>query len=96
MVVSVKGGKLAPAFMRELRGTLERDNDTEQGGLIRRRPPTKGMLDEAAKAGMYRHGEKEYHRLQIRTIEELLAGKAFDTPSSVRPLDWSKQMALPL
>lgn len=97
MVLSVKGGgRLTPAFMRELRGTVEREENTELGGLIALQPPTKGMLDEAAKAGIYTYLGREYHRLQIRTIQELLGGKAFDTPSRVQTLDWMKQGVLPI
>jgi DNA modification methylase len=94
MVLSVKGGKLTPAFMRELRGTMEREHDSEMGGLICLQNPTKGMRQEEAGAGVWDYLGKEYHRLQIRTIEELLAGTAFDTPSRVQTLDWTKQIPL--
>jgi DNA modification methylase len=96
MVLSVKGGKLTPAYVRELRGTLERETDTEMGGFICLQPPTKGMLAEAAKAGTYNYLGRDYHRLQIRTAQDLLDKKAFDTPSRVQTLDWMKQGVLPL
>jgi DNA modification methylase len=96
MVISVKGGKLSPSYMRELRGTVEREDDTELGGFICLQPPTKGMEAEAARAGMYTYQGKDYERLQIRTVEDLLAGKAFDTPSRVQTLGWTKQGMLPL
>jgi len=54
------------------------------------------MISEAASAGMYNYQGKDYPRLQIRTIEELLAGKAFDTPSRVQTLGWQKQTVMPL
>jgi DNA modification methylase len=96
MVLSVKGGKVSPAFMRELHGVLERESDSTMGGLICLQPPTKGMLAEAASAGIYHYLGADYHRLQIRTIEELLDGRAFDTPSKVQTLNWVKQLPLPL
>jgi DNA modification methylase len=96
MVLSVKGGKLTPAFIRELRGVLEREGNSEMGGLICLQHPTKGMLSEAATAGIYTYGGTEYHRLQIRTIQDLLDGNGFDTPSRVQTLSWVKQLALPL
>ncbi|HXC40635.1 MAG TPA: site-specific DNA-methyltransferase [Burkholderiales bacterium] len=96
MVLSVKGGKLTPAFVRELRGVVEREEDSLLAGLICLQQPTKGMGDEAAKAGMFTYQGKDYPRLQIRTIDDLLAGKAFDTPSRVETLSWEKQAALPL
>lgn len=96
MILSVKGGKLTPAFMRELHGVLERESDTKIGGMICLQPPTKGMLTEAASAGMYNYFGTDYPRLQIRTVEQLLEGKAFETPSRVQTLNWVKQLPLPL
>ncbi|HEX6034918.1 MAG TPA: DNA methyltransferase, partial [Anaerolineales bacterium] len=96
MVLSVKGGKLTPAFMRELHGVMEREQHTEMGGLICLQPPTKGMVAEAASAGIYSYLGTDYHRLQIRTIEDLLNGQGFDTPSKVQTLNWVNQLPLPL
>jgi DNA modification methylase len=96
MVISVKGGKLTPAFMRDLRGTMEREADTEMGGFICLEQPTKGMDKEVAKAGMYNYLGKDYPKLQIRTVQELLDGKGFDTPSKVQILGWQKQYAMPI
>lgn len=96
MILSVKGGKLTPAFVRELRGVLEREPDTEMGGFICLQHPTKGMKSEAAAAGVYKYLGKEYDRLQIRTVQDLLDGNGFDTPSKVQTLSWIKQLALPL
>lgn len=96
MVISVKGGKLTPAFIRELRGVLERESDTEMAGFICLQPPTPGMLREVSDAGMYTLDGRDYRRLQIRTIEEMLAGRTFDTPSKVQTLGWATQSVLPL
>lgn len=96
MVISVKGGKLAPAFVRELRGVLEREPNSEMAGLICLQAPTKAMSSEAASAGVYSYQGTRYDRLQIRTIEDLLAGNGFHTPSKVQTLDWVKQLPLPL
>lgn len=90
MVLSVKGGKLTPAFMRELRGVYEREGSSEMGGLICLQPPTRGMKDEASQGGIYSYLGTDYDRIQIRTIEDLLAGRGFHTPSRVRTLDWVK------
>ena len=91
MVLSVKGGKLTPAFMRELRGTMEREDGAEMGGMICLHPSTKGMRAEVADAGVYSYEGRDYHRLQIRTAQDLLDGKCFDTPSTVRTLGKSSQ-----
>lgn len=96
MVISVKGGKLTPAFVRELRGVLERETDTDLGGFICLQEPTKGMAQEAAAASMFEYLGKGYQRIQIRTIEDLLGGRGFDTPSRVQTLHWERQSVLPL
>jgi hypothetical protein len=96
MAISVKGGKVTPAFVRELRGVLEREEDAEIGGFICLEKPTKGMLEEAASAGVYSYNGKDYHRLQIRTIDDLIQGRGFETPSRIETLSWEKQAALPL
>jgi hypothetical protein len=97
MILSVKGGgHVTPAFVRELRGTIEREANCELGGFICLQPPTKGMTQEVAAAGMYRYQGTDYPRLQIRTVQDLLDGKGFLTPSKVQPLDWTKQGVLPI
>ena len=96
MVLSVKGGNLSPAYVRELRGTLERESDTLLGGFISLRPPTKGMRDEAAHAGRIEYRGRMYDKLQLRSVADLLAGRLFDTPSRVETMEWEKQRVLPL
>lgn len=95
MVLSVKGGKLTPAYVRELAGTLNDDEGSALAGFICLNAPTKGMWQAASKAGLWEHLGHSYHRLQIRTIGDLLNKKAFDTPSRVETLDWERQSKLP-
>lgn len=97
MILSVKGGKLTPEFMRDLRGTVDREeSDTKMGGLICLQQPTKGMKEEAASASVYNYLGKDYDKLQIRTIQDLLDGKGFDTPSKVPTLGWKNQIIMPI
>lgn len=96
MVLSVKGGGLTPAFVREVRGALVNTSDTMLTGFICLQPPTKAMKQEAAAAGLYDYLGTAYERLQIRTIEELLNGMGFHTPSKVQTLNWIEQLPLPL
>lgn len=96
MVLSVKGGNVTPAFVRELKGTMDTDDDTEMAGFICLQPPTKGMKDAAAKAGMFTYLGKDYPRVQIRTVEDLLSGRAFETPSVVQTLHKEAQGVLAL
>lgn len=80
IILSVKAGKIPPAHIRELRGTVERGG-AEIVVLISMREPTKPMRQEAAKAGFYKSPWGTTHpRIQILTIEELLGGKGIDYP----------------
>lgn len=97
MAISVKGGgHPIPNWMREIGGVVLREEDTVMGGLICLENPTKGMRDEEAKGGIYAYKGRDYHQLQIRTIQDLLDGKWFDTPSMVRTLGKSSQTIMPV
>ena len=93
MVISVKGGGVQPAQIRELRGVLEREN-SNMAGFICLSNPTQGMIDEAAKAGLWEYEGKKYDRIQIRTIQQLLNGIGFNTPTQVQTLNWDRQLRL--
>src|SRR5690606_24547637 len=75
IVISVKGGEnIGPAFARELRGTIERE-EAEMGILITLAQPTRAMMADAAAAGFVsKSAHGRLPRLQIVTIEDLLAG----------------------
>jgi len=81
IILSVKAGKLHATYVRDLRGVVEREK-AEIGVLISMEPPTKPMLREATQAGFYRPPglADKYPRIQILTIEELLAAKKVDYP----------------
>lgn len=87
VTVSVKGGaQVNPGMVRDLRGTIERRN-AEMGLLILLTPPTKGMLEEANQSGSYTHEMtgQAYPRLQLVTIDQLLAGIRPKMPTPVNP-----------
>lgn len=74
-VVSVKGGdNVSVAMVRDLKGVLDREK-APIGVFMTLVPPTKPMLAEAASAGFYTLGERQYPRIQIITIEDGLNGK---------------------
>ncbi|MFN2615475.1 MAG: DNA methyltransferase, partial [Actinomycetota bacterium] len=84
IVISVKAGKLHATYVRDLRGVMEREG-SEFGILLSMEEPTGKMRAEAASAGFYTvplTGEK-YSRLQIITVEELLAGRGIDYPGRI-------------
>jgi len=84
IIFSVKAGHVQSAYVRDLRGVIERE-DAQIGVLICMEAPTKPMLKEAAEAGFYKPPglEDRYPRIQILTIEELLAGKGVAYPRLV-------------
>ena len=59
------------------------------GVLISLQPPTRDMVAEAASVGTYEHKtiRQRYPRLQLRTVKELMEGKAVERPSNVAALD---------
>jgi len=81
VVVQVKSGQVHATYVRDLRAVVEREKAV-MGLLITLEPPTKPMLTEALSAGYYHSPwwNRDYHKMQIRTIEELLAGQRFDMP----------------
>lgn len=95
VVLSVKGGHLSPQYVRELRGTMERER-AEMAAFLCLSDPTRGMRDEAARAGMFTYEGVKYPRIQIRTVSELLSGHALQTPSRIRTLNWERQTTLAL
>ena len=81
IIFSVKAGHVQAAYIRDLRGVIERE-DAQIGVLICMEAPTKPMRKEAAEAGFYKPPglEDRFPRIQILTIEELLAGKQVEYP----------------
>ena len=81
VILSVKGGHTNVAHVRDLRGVVERER-ADIGVLITMQEPTSHMRSEAAGAGFYHSPgwNKNYPKLQILTVAELLAGKGIDMP----------------
>jgi site-specific DNA-methyltransferase (adenine-specific) len=87
VIVSVKGGEhVNVAMVRDLKGVLEREKEPI-GLLLTLAPSTKDMVTEAAAAGFYESEfwERKFPRLQILTIEEMLAAKRPDIPWGKAP-----------
>jgi site-specific DNA-methyltransferase (adenine-specific) len=72
-IVSVKGGSVSVPMVRDLKGVLDREK-TPIGVFLTLDPPTRPMEKEAASAGFYTLGERQYPRLQLITVEQALAG----------------------
>ena len=82
VVVQVKSGHVNAAYVRDLKGVLEREK-APIGVLVTLEDPTRPMLQEAAAAGFYTpelFPGHQYPRLQVLTIRELLEGKEVQYP----------------
>ena len=85
MVVEVKGGEnVSISHIRALRGVLE-DDLALMAGFIILRPlrdrQRKNFNRFISSAGHITIKDKKYPRMQILSVEEILAGKGFDTPT---------------
>ena len=82
IVVQVKSGHVNRGQIATLKGDMEREK-AELGLFITLEEPTRPMLQEAVAAGFYEpehYPGQQYPRLQILTIDELLAGKPAEYP----------------
>lgn len=76
IVVSVKGGHVTVNQVRDLKGVMEREK-APIGLFVCLEEPTAPMKKEAAAAGFYRGvNGKDYPRLQLLTVKDLLEGRA--------------------
>lgn len=97
MVLSVKGGNIRPTDLRDLRGVLEREADSVMAGFISMKEPTKAMLEEASRAGIYEYAGVPYERMQLLTIRQILEEKReFHTPGKLGIRGSTGQANLPL
>ncbi len=84
MVIEVKGGKTNIADVRSLRGVLEREEALMAGLIILDElgsTQERNFRREMASAGHEVLWGNEYPRMQMLTVQELLDGKRFQTPT---------------
>ena len=81
VIISVKAGKTGASHIRDLKGVLEREK-AAIGVLISMQDPTQPMYTEAVTAGFYESQVwgRNYPKIQLLTVEEILNGKAIDMP----------------
>jgi DNA modification methylase len=75
IIVSVKSGKITPAFVRELNGTVNREK-AAMGILATLSAPTKAMQRDATNCGIYKSLEGIFPKIQLVTVEQVFAGTA--------------------
>jgi DNA modification methylase len=86
VLVSVKSGQVNSAMVRDLKGTVEREK-AAIGLFVTLDDPSKEMRLEADTAGLF-HSEvwkRDYPKIQILTIAQLLAGIKPQLPPFVMP-----------
>jgi site-specific DNA-methyltransferase (adenine-specific) len=81
ILVQVKSGKVKSGDIRDLRGTIEREG-AAMGVFITLEAPTREMLAEAVAAGYYKSPgwKRDYPKMQIFSIEQLLTGGEIKMP----------------
>jgi site-specific DNA-methyltransferase (adenine-specific) len=82
VLVQVKSGHVKSGDIRDLVGTVQREN-AAIGVFITLEPPSRDMITEAVSAGYYDSPgwHQKYPRIQIRTIADLLKGAKIDMPA---------------
>lgn len=84
-IVQVKGGSVQRNQIATLKGDVEREK-AEAGIFITLEKPTQPMASEAVDAGTFKTkltGHKEFPKIQILTVDELLRGKLPDLPQGL-------------
>lgn len=84
VIVQVKSGKVKSGDIRDLAGTIDREN-ADIGIFLTLENPSRDMTTEAVGKGFYhsKGWNKDYPKLQILTIEELLDGKQPELPPNL-------------
>jgi DNA modification methylase len=91
-IVQVKSGKVGVSDIRDLGHVMTRE-EAEIGIFITLERPTSKMTDEAVEKGFYesKHWRKRYPRMQILTIENLLAGDRPKLPPTLGAFKQAKE-----
>lgn len=81
VLVQVKSGHVKPGDIRDLAGTVQREN-AAIGVFITLEPPSRDMITEAVSAGSYHSPgwHTDYPRIQILTIADLFKGAKVQMP----------------
>jgi site-specific DNA-methyltransferase (adenine-specific) len=84
IIIQVKSGKVKSGDIRDLNGTVDREKNAVMGVFITLEPPSHNMELEVMEIGYY-HSEgfnRDYPKIQLLTIEQLLAGEKVKFPGT--------------
>jgi len=97
MLLSVKGGKIRPTDIRDLKGVVSDEAGADMGGFICLEEPSKQMRASAAQAGVWTYKGTNYPKIQILTVRDIVEGKhGFDMPSKVGTKGATRQISMGL
>jgi len=84
IIVQVKSGKVSSRDIRDLNGTVDREKNAVIGVFITLEPPSRNMVLEALELGRYKSVvfKREYPKIQILTLEDLLNGAKVQFPGT--------------
>jgi site-specific DNA-methyltransferase (adenine-specific) len=93
VMIQVKSGHVKAGDISQLRGTVEREK-AALGVYVCLEKPTGPMITEALSAGYYRSEwtGKDYPRIQVLTIEQLLRGEEIKMPPQFRTLKQAQRV----
>ena len=93
VLVQVKSGHVKPSDVRDLVGTVQREN-AAIGAFITLEPPSREMITEAVSAGSYHSPgwHTNYPKIQILTIADLLKGAKVQMPMQYGTFKQSKRV----
>lgn len=96
VIVQVKSGHVKSGDIRDLIGVLDREK-AAMGVFVTLEPPTADMQTEAVKAGKYHSPgwNKDYRRVQILTIEQLLKGAQVEMPPTAQTFKQAQKAEAP-
>ena len=95
-IVQVKSGRVSSSLIRDLVGTVEREK-AAMGLFITLEEPTRDMRTEAVSAGYYHSDlwQTDFPKIQIRTVGELLEGRAFEIPKHPQTYQAAQRITRP-
>jgi site-specific DNA-methyltransferase (adenine-specific) len=93
-IIQVKSGNVSVKDIRELGHVIDRE-EADLGLFITLEPPTKQMKSEAVIKGFYYSPifKRDYPKIQIVTIEELLVGVKLNVPTTISPYKEAKPVS---
>jgi DNA modification methylase len=95
VIVSVKSGHVNVSHIRDLGHVIDREN-AAIGVYLTLEPPTQPMITEAVGKGFY-HSDgwnKDYPKIQLITVEELLAGMTINLPPNIQTFQKAERLNL--